>query len=150
MPHSFSNLLVHLIFSTRQRERQIDEELKGRLCAYLGGTTHQCSGFPVQINAVPDHVHMLVQLAPTICLADFVRLVKSNSAKWVHETFSEKHAFGWQTGYAAFSVSESNREAVVRYIREQEVHHRRLSFQEELLRYLKRNRIPFDERFIWK
>ena len=150
MAHNFSNLLVHLIFSTKERLKQIDQELKPRLCAYLGGTCHACSGYPIQVNAVSDHAHMLVQLAPTICISDFIRLIKSNSTKWVHETFPLKRGFAWQMGYAAFSVSESNRDAVVRYIRDQEAHHRKLTFQDELRNDLRTNRIPFDERFIGK
>jgi len=150
MPHSFTNLLVHVIFSTDHRRAVIDSELNARLCPYLGGIIRDQGSFPVQVNAVTDHAHLLAQVPATIAVADLVRLVKANSSKWIHESFPNKGSFAWQTGYAAFSVSQSNRGEVVEYIRNQESHHRKMTFKEELIAYLKKNNIPFDERYIWE
>ncbi len=148
MPHSFSNLLVHAIFSTDHRRKLIDAELKPRLCGYVQGTVKGAHCFPIEVNAVPDHIHVFVQLSTSTNVADLLRVIKSNSTKWVHEEI--RKSFGWQDGYAAFSVSESNRSVVVQYIRDQEEHHRRVSFEEELLQYLQKNGISYDERYVWK
>jgi len=148
VPHSYSNLLIHTIFSTHERVRSIDQVLKPRLCPYLAGILRECECFPVEVNAVEDHLHFLAQVTPRISVADLVRVVKANSSKWVHAELTGKQHFAWQAGYAAFSVSESNREAVARYIRDQEVHHRNMFFQEEIIRHLKKYRIPYDERHL--
>jgi REP element-mobilizing transposase RayT len=98
MPHSFSNLLVHVIFSTEQRRALIDQEVKPRLCAYMGGIIRDLGAFPAQVNAVADHAHLLAQLPAKIAVADFVRLVKANSSKWIHDAFPRRSAFAWQAG----------------------------------------------------
>ena len=99
-------------------------------------------------NARPDHVHLLCSLLPTVATADALRVVKTNSSHWVHR--SRHHSgFDWQTGYGAFSVSQSLAHAVVRYIQDQEKHHRRVTFQEEFVAFLKKNGIVYDERYIW-
>src|SRR5262249_31057694 len=103
------------------------------------------------INGVKDHVHLLVQLIPTISISEFVRILKANSSKWVHEDKGIPRAkFGWQSGYACFSVSQSNLSSAHRYIAKQEVHHQKVSFQEEFLRFLKEHEIEYDERYIWE
>jgi len=96
-----------------------------------------------------DHVHLLASLPPTVALADVLRFLKSNSFKWVHKKWPQRSTFAWQLGYAAFSVSKSNVAEVTNYIRNQEKHHRKITFQQELLALLRKHGIEYDERYIW-
>ena len=150
MAHTYVNLLVHVIFSTKDRRPCIDAELQSRLFAFMGGVLRDIGAIPLIVNGTDDHVHQLVGLPSTRCVADVVRVVKANSSKWVHEEFSAHHEFGWQSGYAAFSVSQSNVDAVRHYIATQEEHHRTVTFQEEYLAFLKRHGIAYDERYVWQ
>jgi REP element-mobilizing transposase RayT len=103
----------------------------------------------VAAGGMTDHVHLIVSLDKTMCAADTVRKIKSNSSGWVHETFPEMGHFAWQTGYGAFGVSYSDVDRVKRYIADQEEHHRVRTFREEFLALLKRHNIEYDERHIW-
>jgi REP element-mobilizing transposase RayT len=150
MAHTFTNLLTHVIFSTKDRVPHIDAELKPDLFAYMGGIVREIDGKALGINGTADHVHLLIKLPPTIAISDAMRVLKTNSSRWVHEQWDSRSAFGWQTGYGAFSVSQSNVPAVLRYIANQEEHHRKVSFQEEFLAYLKKHGIEYDERYIWE
>ncbi len=105
-------------------------------------------GKAVIINGMKDHVHMLIKLPPTLALADCMRVVKANSSKWLRENGHPN--FAWQTGYAGFSVSTSSLPQVTSYIREQDRHHRRMSFQQELVRMLGKDNIAYEERFLWR
>ena len=147
MPHAFTNLLAHVIFSTKERAPLIDAELRPKLHAYLGGIVRELDGTPLSVNGTDDHVHLLLSMPPTISTSDAMRVLKTNSSKWVHD--ARRKPFGWQAGYGAFSVSKSNVEAVSRYIAEQEEHHRKVSFKEEFVSFLKRHGVEYDERFIW-
>jgi putative transposase len=142
--------MTHFIFSTKDRVPYIDAELKPRLLAYMGGIVNELGGEPLIINGVADHVHLLVRLRPAVAPAELLRVLKTNSSRWVHEEWKSRSAFGWQTGYGAFSVSESNVRRVSRYIAEQEEHHRKVSFQEEFMTFLRKHRIDYDERYIWE
>ena len=150
MAHTFTNLLTHVLFSTKDRMPLIQPGLKSDLGAYLGGTVRQLQGKAVTINGATDHIHLLLWMPPTVPTSETLRVLKSNSSRWVNKERGARSAFAWQTGYGAFSVSHSNAPSVVRYIREQEEHHRRVSFQEEFLVFLKRNGISYDERYIWE
>ncbi len=105
-------------------------------------------GLPLAINGFTDHVHLLVSLPPRMAISDLVRTLKANSSKWFHETFPSR-LFQWQEGYSVFTVSESNRERVVRYIEGQPDHHARVSFQDELIELLKKHHVEWDPRWIW-
>lgn len=148
MAHTFTNLLYHFVFSTKNRRPQIAEDLKEDLFAYLGGIVKGMDGDPLIINGTADHVHMLVVLPQTISVADALRTIKANSSGWVHEKCPEHVGFGWQTGYGAFTVSQSRRPAVERYIANQQEHHRKVTFEDEFLKLLKRHRIQYDPRFV--
>lgn len=145
MAHTCSNLLVHVVFSTKDRKPLITPGVKQDLFPYMGGIVRRLKGKALLINGMPDHVHMLLELPPALSVAEMMRVVKANSSRWIHETRADRSRFGWQTGYAAFSVSRSNAAAVSRYIGEQEKHHRKRSFQEELLLFLKKHGIEYDE-----
>ncbi|MCA1636200.1 MAG: IS200/IS605 family transposase [Acidobacteria bacterium] len=148
MPHTYTNLLTHIIFSTKDRTPFIKPELKDELHAYMGGIIRELKGTAVLINGTADHVHSLVYLPPNFSLSDALRVLKTNSSRWAHE---EKRIarFGWQSGYGAFSVSQSNAKTVGAYIAHQEEHHRKVTFKEEFKAFLEKNGIAYDEQYLW-
>jgi putative transposase len=138
MAHTSANVLVHIVFSTKRRNPSIAVDMKGDLCAYLGGIVRETGGVALIINAMADHVHLLARIPPAHGIAEVVRIVKANSSRWAHEKWPQHRGFAWQTGYGAFSVSQSNVAAVTKYIAEQERHHRTTSFQDEYLQFLRK------------
>ena len=150
MAHTFTNLLTHAIFSTKDRAPSLNVELTEQLFPYMIGILRELKAKTLAINGVEDHVHLLFALPPSLSVADTMRVLKTNSSRWVHETWATRRAFGWQTGYGAFSVSQSNIVSVIVYIRGQEEHHRRATFQEEFIVFLKKHGIEYDERYIWE
>lgn len=149
MPHTYSNLLTHVVFSTKTRLRTIADAIRTDLHAYLGGIVRDMNGTAVIVGGTDDHVHMLLQLPADLNVAECVRVVKASSAKWVHEKWPDRSAFGWQRGYAGFSVSASNAPAVTEYIRNQAEHHRTRSFDDEFKALLRKHGIAFDDRYLW-
>jgi len=150
MPHSFHRLLIHIVFGTKDRIRCMDAELRSELFPYMGGIVREMGCTARLINGMEDHIHLLVDLRADISVAECVRIVKANSSRWVHEKWPRRRGFAWQTGYGAFTVSASNEDSVFEYIRNQEEHHRRVSWQEEFVALLRKHRVPFDEKFLWK
>lgn len=148
MAQSFANLLTHIVFSTKDRMPLMGPGLRSDLHAYMGGIIRELGGRALAINGTADHVHLLVMMPPAIAVADAVRVIKANSSKWAREKSGRK--FGWQTGYGAFSVSQSMVSEVAKYIACQEAHHHKLTFQEELVIFLKKHSVAYDERYIWK
>jgi putative transposase len=148
MSHTYTNLLTHVIFSTKDREPLITAAFHDDLLAYLGGIVRELGGALRAAHARPDHVHLLCSLPPTMATSDVLRLVKTNSSRWVHRN-RRLAGFDWQTGYGAFSVSHSVAPAVALYIGDLEKHHRRVTFQEEFLTFRQKNNIAYDERYIW-
>ena len=140
MPQTYCQLLYHVVFGTKNRRATVDDELRSRLHSYLGGVVREMQGNPLAVNGVADHVHLLISLPPSVSVADAVRVIKTNSSKWIHETFPQK-SFAWQAGYAVFTVSQSKRETVSRYIARQDEHHRRVTFKDELAALLRRHGI---------
>ena len=149
MPQSFTSLHFHLIFSTKNRMPLIGADLQSRLFEYIGGMLRSRDSRLIAAGGMPDHVHLLVSLSKEMAVADAVRFVKSNSSKWIHETFPNMSTFAWQTGYAAFAVSFSNIDGVKEYIDNQPEHHRQKTFQEEFIAFLKRHGIEYDERYLF-
>ena len=147
MSHTSGNILLHFIFSTQGRRPLIKPEFRDDLFAYLGGIVREMNGTALIINGAADHVHMLIRVRPVHSAADIARVVKANSSRWVREKHSA--GFSWQTGYGVFSVSESSVTAVTEYIARQQEHHKKHSFQEEFVAFLKRNHIEYDQRYIW-
>jgi len=147
MSHTSGNILLHLIFSTQGRRPLIKSSFRDDLFAYLGGIVREMHATALIINGGSDHVHMLIRARPVHAAAEIARIVKTNSSRWVREKHSPE--FAWQTGYGVFSVSESNVAAVTRYIAEQKEHHKKHSFQQEFVAFLKKNNLAYDERYIW-
>ncbi len=149
MAHTLTLLLTHVIFSTKERRPWLDDTVRADAFAYLGGIARETGALALAINGTVDHVHLLVACPPVLALAELVRLLKSNSALWLHREHRHTHAsFAWQTGYGAFSVSYSAQEAVSEYIARQEEHHRRIGFAEEFVALLKKHGVAYDERFV--
>lgn len=117
--------------------------------AYLGGTVNRLGGQSLIVNGVEDHVHMLFVQPPSAALADIMEKAKANSSGWVKRRWPELRKFAWQTGYAAFSVSRSNVDEVKRYIARQEQHHRKMTFEEEIVAFLKKHEIEYDPRYVF-
>ncbi|CAN5412998.1 IS200/IS605 family transposase [soil metagenome] len=150
MAHTFTNLLTHLIFSTKDRVPCIKVDLKPNLFAYLGGIVREIRGKAYAIDGTADHVHILVSLPPSIALSDAVRIIKTNSSGWAHDQGVSHRTFAWQIGYGGFSVSKSNVPDVIKYIQSQEEHHRKVSFKEEFITFLEKHEIEYDTRYIWE
>jgi REP element-mobilizing transposase RayT len=147
---SYVSAYFHCVFSTKERRRFITPELRERLCPFLGGIARQNKMKAIEIGGVEDHVHILLSLPSTMAISKALQLIKGGSSKWVHESFPEHRLFAWQEEYGAFSVSVSQLDKTIEYIKGQEKHHRKMTFQEEFLALLKKNRIEYDERFLWK
>ncbi len=144
---SYTNLLYHIVYATKGRAPLITRTLRPRLHEYLGGTVRGLGGIALEINGTNDHVHVLARVRPTISVSEFLSKLKSGSSGWAKRQTNGR--FGWQARFGAFTVSESQVERVRRYIRNQEAHHRRQSFEEELKALLRAHRINFDERHLW-
>ena len=147
MSRTFTNLLTHLIFSTKDREPLIFPELKPELYAYLGGLSRELKGKAYGINGTTNHIHMLISLSPVVSISQALRFIKSNSSGWAHEKWPRR-LFAWQLGYGAFSVSKSNVPAVLEYIANQEAHHQKWTFKEEYIDFLHKHEIDYDARYI--
>ena len=148
MPHTYSNLLVHVIFSTKNHAPHIHESIRQRLHEYMGGLAARECGRALIVGGAADHLHGLLSLRPNVALSDAMMKWKSLSSGWVHKTFPSEGAFAWQSGYSAFSVSHSMESQVRRYIERQEEHHRRRSFTEELVAFLDAHGVEYDPQHV--
>ena len=147
MGSTYLSLHYHIVFGTKNRLPLIDGHWRTRLHDYLGGTLRGLGGFPERIGGTADHVHLLVSLKATHCLADIMRELKKSSSVWVHDELAVKQ-FAWQEGYAGFTVSASALSAVTRYIDNQEEHHRVKSFREELVEMLEKAGVDFNPAYL--
>jgi REP element-mobilizing transposase RayT len=143
---SYTSLLTHVIFATKNRKPLLkDRGVRSDVHAYLGGIVRNLKGRAYTIGGVADHVHLLVSLPPTLCVADVLRVIKTNSSSWAKERVP---GFAWQEKYAAFSVSQSNVPSVARYIDEQENHHQKKTFEEELVSLLEKHGVAYDPQYL--
>jgi REP-associated tyrosine transposase len=149
MAQSLSKVYVHLIFSTKNRERTLREDIRPDLHAYIGGILRDLDSPCIEINTEPDHAHLLFILSRTHTISDAVGQAKRGSSSWLKTRDRVYSQFHWQNGFGAFSVSQSAVGEVREYIRSQAEHHKRLSFQDEFRMFLKRYEIDFDERYVW-
>ena len=139
--HTYSRLLVHVVFRTKDRYARIKPAFRDHLHKYMAGIARNEFGRALEISGTTDHIHLLLSLRTDVPVADAMRKLKSLSSGWVHKSFPNETGFGWQAGYGAFSVSESNAATVIRYIKNQPEHHKRQTFDEEFAALLKRHRI---------
>lgn len=150
MPQSLSNVLVHLVFSTKDRRPFLkDEELRADMHRQLGGISKTLKCPTIIVGGVEDHVHILARQARTICVADWVKELKRVTSIWIKDRAPKLAAFQWQAGYGAFSVSQSNSPQVADYIRHQKEHHQKIDFKTEYRALLERHGIDYDERYVW-
>jgi putative transposase len=150
MSHTHVRLIVHAVFSTKDRLPYLVEDRRNDVFSYMGGILREIKCDSLSINGIEDHVHIVFRMPGTLAVAEIMQVVKGNSSKWIHEERVLKRTFEWQRGYAAFSVSQSNVERVLQYVANQSVHHRKISFQEEIRELLTLHRIEYDERYLWK
>ncbi|HKP92383.1 MAG TPA: IS200/IS605 family transposase [Chthoniobacterales bacterium] len=146
--HSFSSSLYHCVFATKGRETFLTPQIRERLWPYLGGIARQNGITTLAIGGVADHVHVLISLPPTMSMSKAIQLRKGNSSKWIHETFPALRTFAWQEGYGAFSIGIAGIEETRAYIRDQEEHHRTRTYREEVIVFLQRHGLPFDDRML--
>ena len=149
MGHTYASVLVHCVFSTKNRLPVIEPDWGPRLHAYLGGIARENGARALAVGGVADHVHLLLSLPPVLPVAKALQLVKGGSSLWVHQTFPQVKDFARQEGYGAFSIGVSQVEATIAYIVNQEKHHRRKTFQDEFRAFLKKHGIEYDERYVW-
>ncbi len=150
MSGKYVSLLVHFTWSTAGRGPWLEREMREDLYSFVGGIVRNKKAKLLAAGAVYDHIHLYTSLPSTISLADFVNVIKANSSRWIHESFPRLRRFAWQEGYGAFSVSKSDERRVMRYVNEQERHHAKRTFKEELISLLDKHEIEYDERYLWK
>jgi putative transposase len=143
MAHTYVQNVIHVVFSTKERHKLIPKALQPRMWGYLAGICKKERIFVHEIGGMEDHIHMLIQLLPTLSLSDAVLEIKASSSRWMGKDFA------WQRGFGAFSVSASNLNAVVRYIRTQEAHHKKMNFDNEFIALLKKHGVEFDPRYVF-
>jgi len=145
---SYTNLVYHIVYGTKDRLPLITKELRPRLHRYLGGMVSNLHGTPIEINGMADHVHVLARIKPVISIAEFLSKFKSISSGWARRQTRGK--FKWQVKYGAFTVSQSQVARVQRYIRNQETNHSRMTLEEEFKALLKSHGIEFEEKYLWE
>ena len=150
MPQSLAKILVHAVFSTKDRYPYLrDKTLRSELHHYLGGILANLDCQPLIVGGVEDHVHLLYALSRTRNLAEIIKETKRASSLWIKTKSANLHDFSWQAGYGAFSIGHSQIESMRNYIATQEEHHRKITFQDEFREFLKTHEIEFDERYVW-
>ena len=149
MPQSLSRVIIHIIFSTKDREPWLDRDVRPRMLAYLATVCRDLNAEALRVGGVADHVHVVATLPRTLSQAEMIETLKKTSSKWIKGLDSKYRRFYWQRGYGAFSVSPSQLGAVLEYVQNQEEHHRTRSFQEEYRAFLQKYGVEFDERYVW-
>ena len=149
MPQSLANVLVHLIFSTKNRVPLLTPEIATELHPYLATACRTCRSPAQQVGGADDHIHIVCSLARTISVSELVEEIKTSSSKWIKTKGERFRSFAWQAGYGAFSIGQSQLPVVRRYILGQRQHHRQRGFQDEFREFLKRYEVEYDERYVW-
>jgi REP element-mobilizing transposase RayT len=148
MAHTYCSSLFHCVFSTKDRRGVITPDLQERLWAYMGGIAREHGMKALAVGGTSDHAHMLISLPSSLPIATAMRVVKSGSSKWLHEDCAMR-GFGWQEGYGAFSIGQSQVEPTIAYIAGPAAHHQKRDFQAEFLAILKKHGIEHDRRYVW-
>ena len=149
MPQSLSQVLLHLVFSTKNRERLIPEAVQPQLYAYLAGICRTHGSEAYRVGGTEDHVHIACTLPRTMPISKLLEEIKKSSSEWIKTQDARCKNFAWQAGYGAFSLGQSQLTSLIRYIDNQRDHHRKRTFQEEFLDLLKKYAIAYDERYLW-
>jgi putative transposase len=149
MAHTYVNCLMHVVFSTKERRNYICTELQEKLYSYIGGIAREYKSTLLAAGGIDNHIHLLLSIPSTISVSELIKNIKGSSSHWVHQSFPQYHSFSWQEGYSAFSVSISQVQNTIKYINSQQEHHKGKSFELELVAFLKKHQIPYDERYLW-
>ena len=149
MANNYYQVTLHIVFAVRNREALIEDTFRENLHAYITGIIKNHDQKLLTINSMPDHIHLLIGLAPSMRLSDLVREIKSASSKYINENNLSRKKFYWQNGYGVFSYSMSHRKNVIRYIENQREHHRKMTFQKEYIKFLESFKIEYDRKYLF-
>ena len=149
MPQSLSNILIHIVFSTKYRADLITPEIENELYPYIIGICKSLDCTAIKIGGTANHIHILCRLSRTISVSKLVEKIKTGTSKWIKTRGTQFHSFSWQNGYGAFSIGVSNLPALKKYISNQKEHHKSRIFEDELIILLKKYEIVYDERYLW-
>lgn len=149
MPQSLAHNVIHMVFSTKDRYPFISKDLRDDLNAYIVGILGKTECHSIMVGSEKDHVHILFILSKNRALKDVVREIKAGSSRWLKDKGETFRKFQWQGGYSAFSVSQSNVSAVIKYIQGQEQHHKTITFKDELKKLLIKHGVEFNENYLW-
>ncbi len=149
MPQSLSKVILQIVFSTKNREPWLEPDVRPRMHAYLATVCRDLGAELVRVGGGADHVHIVTTLPRTVSQAEFIEQMKKTSSKWIKALDARYRGFFWQRGYGAFSVSLSQLDTVLDYVKAQQQHHRTRTFQEEYRELLRKHGIDFDERYVW-
>ena len=150
MANTYTQVNIHVVFSVKGIENMLTDNFRNELFKYISGILNNSKQFSLAVNGYKDHVHLFFEMHPTTALSDIIRMVKSNSSKWINEQKIVRGKFSWQAGYGAFSYSKSQRNNVIKYIMQQEEHHRKQTFREEYLELLEKFEIKFDNNYVFE
>jgi REP element-mobilizing transposase RayT len=150
MANTYTQINIHAIFSIKGRENIITRNFREDLFKYISGILNHHNQYSLAVNGYKDHVHLFFELHPTKALADIIRIVKTNSSKWINENSFVKGKFAWQEGYGAFSYARSQRDDVIKYIMNQEKHHEKRTFREEYFDLLNKFQIEFNDHYVFE
>ena len=145
-----TGILIHVVFSTKQRFKLLDKSWRNDLYGVMGGNAQTHKGVLIKAGGIEDHVHLLLKTHSSFAIADTIKIIKGNSSHWINKNQKISARFSWQRGYGAFSVSESMSDIVKRYIENQEQHHLKQSFRDEYLEILRKHRIEFDLKYVFE
>ena len=146
MSHTYFQNVMHVVFSTKERRKMIPTNMRERLWSYTAGICKHQKVFVHAVGGMEDHIHLLLQFPATVVISEAIKTIKANSSSWMSDEIGQ---FAWQQGYGAFSVSKSNMAAVMTYIQNQERHHRKMTFEEEFIAFLKQHGIEFDAKYVF-
>lgn len=149
MANTYTQLYVHIVFSVKGRSNQISPEWKEELYKYISGKITAKKQKPMVMNGVSDHIHILVGFNPSCSISDLVRDIKANSSKWINDKRFAMGKFEWQTGFGAFTIGQSQVDRVAKYILNQEVHHRKKTFREEYIDFLKAYQVEYNPDYVF-
>lgn len=149
MPQSLSLVIVHVIFSTKDRRGLLNATVRPNLHAYLATVTRNAQCQCYRVGGTSDHVHLAIRLARTLTIADLIEMLKTSSSRWLKTQSPDLADFRWQRGYGCFSVGPMDLDSVCAYIDNQENHHRALTFQEEFRKFLNKYGVKYDEAYVW-
>jgi REP element-mobilizing transposase RayT len=150
MPGTFSQIYIQIVFAVKGRQNLVQSSFESALYKYIAGIVSGKGQKPLAVNGMPDHIHILVGLKPSMAIADLVRDIKNNSTNFIYEKNWVPKKFCWQEGYGAFSYSESNYGKVIEYIKNQKQHHRQQNFRQEYSSFLKKFNVPYDEKYLFE